>query len=371
MVQWKLSTLDHLMISGFGRPFPRHGLQLLFWFANQCVTCEPINFVVVMKLVSDCQPERGVFGFHRFDNIEELLPLLNRHRRCNSKSQVAYFVVGNLNTETYPASANLPTYVRENYGLDGNSGNHNMDRIIISYQMRTRVVETVYVTEHDRAAFGRFSPDRTYEISSELIQTLQSPQLDLTNFLTKTGYYGHIQVVQDIEDYQEPSAQQMFNIVRTYSGSTARAELNDDLQFFLEAFNQQLNINIVPFSNDQQVHSIVNINPHNSGPVANYSEVQHKYRRPKANKRQRALRQSYWVSGWKQPYKGFDEEAKKRNGGVGVSFVKILLGIGALCLAAKCFSWLTSWWKVDLNENILKGRIPSYQHTHIMLDYVY
>lgn len=50
MIQWKLSTLDHLMISGFGRPFPRHGLQLLFWFANQCVTCEPINFVVVMKV---------------------------------------------------------------------------------------------------------------------------------------------------------------------------------------------------------------------------------------------------------------------------------------------------------------------------------
>lgn len=178
-----------------------------------------------------------------------------------------------------------------------------MDRIIISYQKRTRVVETVYVTEHDRAAFGKFSPDRTYEISSELIQTLQNPQLDLTNFLTKTGYYGHIQVVQGIEDYQEPSAQQMFNIVQTYSGS-ARTELNNDLQFFSEALNQRLNINIVPFSDGLQVHSIVNISPHNSGPVANYSEVQHKYRRPKVNKRQRALRQSYWVSGWKQPYKG-------------------------------------------------------------------
>lgn len=71
---------------------------------------------------------------------------------------------------------------------------------------------------------------------------------------------------------------------------------------------------------------------------------------------------------------GFNEEAKKRKGGGGVSFVKTLLCAGALCLAAKCFSWLRSWWNLDLNENILKAipwRPPSDQHPHIMLDYVY
>lgn len=174
--------------------------------------------------------------------------------------------------------------------------------------MRTRVVEKVYVTEHDRSAFGKFSPDGTYEISSELIQALQSPQLDLTTFLTQMGYYGDIQMVEgnDLEEihYPEPSAQQMFNTVQTYSGSTATTGQIDDLRFFSEAFNQQLDVSEVPFSYDQ--HYFANVTSHNSGLVANYSEGQHKYRRPKATRRPKALRQSYWASGWKLPYEGKD-----------------------------------------------------------------
>ena len=53
MVHWQLCTLEHLMSSWFGRPFPRHGLQLLFWFANHCVTCELVNYVVTMKVRLD------------------------------------------------------------------------------------------------------------------------------------------------------------------------------------------------------------------------------------------------------------------------------------------------------------------------------
>lgn len=52
MVQWQLCTPENLMYSGFGRPFPRHGLQLLFWFSNQCVTCEVVQLVVTMKVRS-------------------------------------------------------------------------------------------------------------------------------------------------------------------------------------------------------------------------------------------------------------------------------------------------------------------------------
>ena len=33
------------------------------------------------QLVSDCQPEKGFYGFHQFGNIEELLPVLNRPRK--------------------------------------------------------------------------------------------------------------------------------------------------------------------------------------------------------------------------------------------------------------------------------------------------
>ncbi|XP_029287813.1 uncharacterized protein LOC115008374 [Cottoperca gobio] len=365
MVQWQLCTIEHLMNSGFGCPFPRHGLQLLFWFANHCVTCELNNCVVIMQLVSGCLPERGFYGFHLFGNIEELLPVMNRPRKRKSKRPVVYFEVGNLNTETYPASANLPTYVRENYDLDGNFGNNNIDRIIVRYQVRTRVVETVYVTEHDGAAFGSFSTARTFEIHPELIQALQSPQLDLTAFLTQTGYWGDMQVVQanNMEEihYLQPSAQQMFNI--TYSGSTARTQR--------DSFNQQLDVNGEPFSYDQQVQYIVNVTSHNSRFMACNSEVQLKYRKRKANKRPRALRTSYWQSGREKLYKDFDEVKKGKEGGG--SFVKILLIAGMLYLTAKSLSWLRSRWKLDLNENILRmlpWRTPSYQY-HILLDYVY
>ncbi|KAM7418369.1 hypothetical protein PAMA_015815 [Pampus argenteus] len=370
MVQLQLCTLEHLKNSSFGRPFPRHGLQLLFWFANHCVTFEHINFVIVMKLVSDCQPERGVYGFHLFGNIEGLLPVLSRSKKGMSKKMV-YFEVGNLNTETYPGSANLPIYVRENYGLDGN---YNIDRIIISYHVRTRVVETVYVTEHDTAVHGRFSPDRTYEISCELIRAMQNPQLDLTTFITQMGYYADLEVVQasDIEiHYPQLSGQPMYDIMQIYSGSTATREQSDNFRFFTEAFDQQLNVNIEPFSYDQYGRYIVDASPHNSRLTA---EVQHNYK-----KTQQAWWQSYWHDEWKQVYKGFTEKHKKRNGGGGISFfnisISILLGAGAVYLGAKCFSWLRSWWETDLNECALKmmdgWTTPSYQRTHIMLDYVF
>ncbi|XP_049426498.1 uncharacterized protein LOC125885100 [Epinephelus fuscoguttatus] len=386
MVQWQICTLEHLMNSGFGRPFPRHGLQLLFWFANQCVTCEPINFVVIMKLVSDCQPENGFFGFHQFGNVEELLPVLKKPKKRKGKTKVVYYEVGNLNTETYPASANLPAYVRENYGL---YGDYNIDRIIIGYQVKTRVVETVYVTEHDGVAFGRFNTDRTYEVSPELIQVLQNPQLDLTTFLNRTGYCGDMQVVQadNVGEIHcpDPSVQEIFNLMQNYSGSVARA-VHDDLSFFSETFNLQLDVNMEPFSYDQYGNHMVNVTSNNSRVVAGYSKVQRKYRKPKAKKKPRVYDDSYWLSALGRPqgqrafsyYSSFDEEDRRWNrggggGGGGISFMKILLGAGALYLAAKCFSWLRSLWEEDLNEYIIKKipwRTPTYQH-HVMLDYVY
>lgn len=129
-------------------------------------------------------------------------------------------MVGNLNTETYPASANLPAYVRENYRA---YGDYNIDRIIITYHVQTRVVEALYVTEHDGTAYGMFRHDRTYDVSSELVRTLRSTQLDVSTFLTWMGYYGDIQMVQNTETtnyYPESS-------VQTYSGSTAAPQSID------------------------------------------------------------------------------------------------------------------------------------------------
>ncbi|KAK2815553.1 hypothetical protein Q5P01_026020 [Channa striata] len=370
MVQTQLITLEHLRNSEYGRPFPRHGLQLLFWFANECVTCKTRRFVVIMKLVPACQPERGSYGFHWFGNAEELLPVLTRPRRSNNNRQAMYFEVGNLNTESYPTSANLPTYVRENYGLDGNHSAYNIDRIIISYQVRTRVLETVYITEHDGAFSGRFSPNRTYEISSELIQALQNPLLDLSTLLTQMDYYRNIQVFQSnaIEDiyYPEPSAQQMLNVGQTYSGSTATTGQTFGLQFYSDAFHQQPNVTTASYNYDQQVHYAASGNPYSSTFVDVYNDLQDSYRR-----------HSYWRRGWVQPYEDLWEGAKKRNEGregSDFSFVKFLLGVGALYLAIKCFGWLRGCLEESSDENILKRipwRTPSYKHTHIMLDYVY
>uniref|UniRef100_UPI0037E97FA2 uncharacterized protein isoform X2 n=1 Tax=Semicossyphus pulcher TaxID=241346 RepID=UPI0037E97FA2 len=359
MLQRQLCTIDHLVNSGFGRPFPRHGLQLLLWFAKDCVTCKLIKCVVIMKLASDCHPEKGCYGFHLFGNIEELLPVLDRPSK--RKKQVAYYEVGNLNTETYPASEDLPTYVTQNYGFDGD---YNTDRIIISYQARSRVVETVYVTQHDRASTGRFSREDTYEISPELIRALQSSQMDLISFLTQMGFYQDIPVVkwceeQEIYDQDE----EMFDIFDSYTGFSGRTEQSDAFGFFSETFNQKLFNNTKPFGYEKN----------DNRPVANYSEVQHDYRRPKASKTPRAVWQSYWSSGVERLFKGFDEEDKEREKRGGFSFVKVLLGAGALLLAVRCLGWLRSCWKGDESDVIKRIPMmrPSYRPTHVMMDYVY
>lgn len=205
-----------------------------------------------------------------------------------------YFEVGNLNTETYSGSANLPEYVRENYRLHGNQGTYNIDRIIIGYQMRTRVVETVYVTEHDRSSSGRFRSDRTYQISAELIHALQSPVLDITTFLIRMGYFLPMWGLNgnDNEEinYPEPAEQQMLH---TYSGWTATTGQNYDSGFLSDIFQQQLDAYTSPFSYDQQVNYTDNVTQDNSGLMAVCREMQHPHRS-----------QYYPPPEWYQPYEG-------------------------------------------------------------------
>lgn len=90
--------------------------------------------------------------------------------------------------------------MRENYEIAGNNGNKNTDRVIISFHMQTRIVETVHVTKHDEGFPGRFSPHGTYKVSCELIQALQNPELDITTFLNHMGYYTDIQSQQLYND---------------------------------------------------------------------------------------------------------------------------------------------------------------------------
>lgn len=371
MVQFQLCTMEHLMNSGFGRPFPRHGLQLLFWFSNNCLTLNSAN---VMKLLSDCDPDKGFYGFHFFRNNEEILPVLSKSKKC--KRKYVYFEVGNLNTETYPGSANLPAYVRENYELDGNYGEYNIDRIIIGYYTRSRVVEMLFVTEHDAATIGRFNHDRTYEITPDLVRILQNPQLELTHFLTQMCYYGDIQMDQGAEGIHHQDLENISNMMQTYNGSTAWTEPSVGFRFFPEYFKQLFNLKMESSSQVWPTNYLHDMERHNNRFVVNYGEAQREARKSKPKKKWRPLRQiNHLLDRVLRHYRAFYGEADEGSGGGGIGWIRFLLCAGALYYAAKCFRWcLEKWWRSDWNKMILEMipvSTPSYPRTHIMLDYVY
>ncbi|XP_036438902.1 uncharacterized protein LOC118816569 [Colossoma macropomum] len=163
-----LNELAHLKESRFGRPEPRHGLKLLYWFANDCLSLNHYG------MFSECDPTSRDFGFHPFENRYDsngvkLLPDVDS----------SYYVVGNLNSA---GADELPDYVREDYtGLMDDS---NMDRIIVS--LDDDMFDRVYVTEHDSRI--HYNPNATYRISKGLLQIISD--LELEDFLRKTGYWG-------------------------------------------------------------------------------------------------------------------------------------------------------------------------------------
>ncbi|KAL1023518.1 hypothetical protein UPYG_G00041880 [Umbra pygmaea] len=130
-----LRTLKDLRDSGFGRPLPRHGLTLLFWFVQECT-----DFNYNDNMTVKCHPERGDFGFHHFGNFENILPVLLGNAREK------YFEVGNLNTDTFPQAKDLPDYVTQYYVLFQGYSQRNKDRIII--RLKHRHVTATYITEH-------------------------------------------------------------------------------------------------------------------------------------------------------------------------------------------------------------------------------
>lgn len=162
-----LEEIDQLKQSGFGRPQPRHGLKLLYWFATDCLTLDQ-NYALKLS----CYPWNGDSGFHLFENRydrngEKLLPDMTK----------PYFEVGNLSRKR---AYNLPLYVREHY--NSASSKSNKDRIIIC--SKKMWVYKVYVTEHsDKSNFNKRA---TYQISKSLIMTIRG--LTLNEFLQITRY---------------------------------------------------------------------------------------------------------------------------------------------------------------------------------------
>ncbi|XP_027001897.1 uncharacterized protein LOC113642536 [Tachysurus fulvidraco] len=181
-----LNELKHLKKSGFGQRYPRHGLKLLYWFANDCVYFDDYN-----NMRWQYDPEEGHFDFHLFRNRterngEKLLPDVD----------LDYYEVGNLSR---PEADDLPDYVLEDYNQNPDHCESNMERIIFSVD--DECIDRVYVTEHiDQADFNK---EATFGISRGLITIIRQLRT-LEDFLKKTGYYTDEEDSDQEPEYRTP-----------------------------------------------------------------------------------------------------------------------------------------------------------------------
>ncbi|XP_077102153.1 uncharacterized protein LOC143753565 [Siphateles boraxobius] len=163
MVKDTLNELSQLKRSGFGQPLPspRHGLNLLYWFAH-----EYIDFSYCGEVVLKFRPQKGDFGFHKYHNrIDEedpILPIQN----------LPYYEVGNLN---YSGADKLPNYVRENYKRNRHIPDSNKDRVIVRLDANGSF-NRVYVTEHSDPI--RFDSNKTFRVSQGLLQIIKNMSRD-------------------------------------------------------------------------------------------------------------------------------------------------------------------------------------------------
>lgn len=149
----KLNSINDLKNVNYGRPYPHHGLQLLFWFSQRA-------HVDQTGIIIDFNPLLGDFGFHYFGNRDpRILPGIENNRR--------YSIVGNLD---YTRADEFPAYVRT-YSYS-RSQERNMDRLIVSVNRYNPYrIHNVYITTHG-TVWGSFNPAATYEIGPALIQEL-------------------------------------------------------------------------------------------------------------------------------------------------------------------------------------------------------
>uniref|UniRef100_A0A9J7YC11 Uncharacterized protein n=1 Tax=Cyprinus carpio carpio TaxID=630221 RepID=A0A9J7YC11_CYPCA len=149
-----LNELSQLKQSGFGQPEPRHGLNLLYWFAHDYIHVSNGDIVPKFK------PQNGDFGFHKYQNrIEDddhIVPIQN----------LPYYEVGNLNAR---GADKLPDYVRANHS--SRKPDSNKDRIIVRRDTDGSF-NRVYVTEHSDPK--RFDSSRTYRVSQGLLKIIKN-----------------------------------------------------------------------------------------------------------------------------------------------------------------------------------------------------
>ncbi|KAJ3600216.1 hypothetical protein NHX12_031202 [Muraenolepis orangiensis] len=166
---------------------PRHGLVLLYWFANNIDIDNndiiPLNF----------EPNRGDYGIHHYGNYEELLtPLRNR---CNLVpgsrdlyEEHSYYALGNLRQNNNHNNAlALPSYVTRSFYNPGGYPDNNRDRIILRVRQvhnaltgRTRrTIDQVFITQHPPRQ-TTYDPAHTYRVTANLLREIRGvAQIDV------------------------------------------------------------------------------------------------------------------------------------------------------------------------------------------------
>uniref|UniRef100_A0A4W5KB93 Uncharacterized protein n=1 Tax=Hucho hucho TaxID=62062 RepID=A0A4W5KB93_9TELE len=153
-----LNSIEDLRNIEFGHRFPRHGLMLLH-FVSGGIYVDNNDALIPTFL-----PERGDWGFHHFNNYEEVFPPLQDQNRQG------YYAVGNINTPTaYP----LDPYVTRSYYLTRGNLERNMDRLVVRTSPNSPLLEAVYITQHYRGS-SEYDPNNTYQISPNLLREIRT-----------------------------------------------------------------------------------------------------------------------------------------------------------------------------------------------------
>nr|XP_046187141.1 uncharacterized protein LOC124015739 [Oncorhynchus gorbuscha] len=153
-----LHSINDLRNTMFGHRFPRHGLMLLHFVSRGLYIDN--NNVLIPKF----SPERGDWGFHYFNNYEQLFPPLQ------DQNTQGYYAVGNINTPTaYP----LYPYVTRSYYLAPGNIERNMDRLVVRTSPNWPQLEAVYITQHYRRS-SEYDPHNTYQVSPALLREIRT-----------------------------------------------------------------------------------------------------------------------------------------------------------------------------------------------------
>nr|XP_046177200.1 uncharacterized protein LOC124009430 [Oncorhynchus gorbuscha] len=164
-VRGTLSSIKDLRGIEFGHTFPRHGLMLLHWLANNIHIDNNGN----MRL--NFNPTRGDYGFHFYGNRPASLPFL-------LPESGSYYSLGNMNSNGLRA---LPDYVTQRF-YSSRRPEKNRDRVILRVRedgSNQFIVDEVYVTQHYQRNENRgsgYDPDNTYRVNVSLLRQIQSLQ---------------------------------------------------------------------------------------------------------------------------------------------------------------------------------------------------